>query len=112
MHNLFLIEVDKHFHIKKWLLNGMDQEFIFLNLNLVHPQLEPRPTTADGQGLVNARPQIFTVASGDGGFMTADLTLPGDFAFLSNNGMIPDDGSAVNRKRQATITLGSVTVTV
>ena len=77
-----------------------------------HPQLEPRPTTADGQGLRNARPQIFTQASGDGGFMTADLTLPGDFAFLSNNGMIPDDGSAVNRKRQATITLGSVTVTV
>ena len=43
--------------------------------------------------------------------MTADLTLPGDFAFQSNNGMIPDNGSAVNRKRQATITLGSVTVT-
>jgi hypothetical protein len=76
-----------------------------------HPQLEPKPTTADGQGLSNARPQTFTVASGDGGFMTADLTLPGDFAFQSNNGMIPDDGSAINRKRQANITLGSVTVT-
>jgi len=76
-----------------------------------HPQLEPKPTTADGQGLVNARPQIFTQASGDGGFMTVDLTLPGDFSFQSNNGMIPDDGSAINRKRQANITLGSVTVT-
>ena len=76
-----------------------------------HPQLEPKPTTADGQGLRNARPQIFTVASGDGGFMTVDLTLPGDFAFQSNNGMIPDNGSAVNRRRQATITLGRVTVT-
>ena len=76
-----------------------------------HPQLEPKPHTADPQGLANARPQTFTVQSGDCGFMTADLTLPGDFAFQSNNGMIPDNGSAVNRKRQATITLGSVTVT-
>jgi hypothetical protein len=75
-----------------------------------HPQLEPKPTTADGQGLVNARPQIFTVASGDGGFMTVDLTLPGDFAFQSNNGMIPDNGSRVNGKRQGKISLGSVTV--
>ena len=77
-----------------------------------HPQLEPKPTPADPQGLANARPQTFTVASGDGGFMTVDLTLPGDFAFQSNNGMIPDDGSAINRKRQANITLGSVTVTI
>ena len=77
-----------------------------------HPQLEPKPIAADGQGLRNARPQIFTQASGDGGFMNVDLTLPGDFAFQSNNGMIPDNGSAVNRRRQATITLGSVTVTV
>ncbi len=76
-----------------------------------HPQLEPKPTTADGQGLRNARPQIFTQASGDGGFMNINLTLPGDFAFQSNNGMVPDDGSSVNNKRQALISLGSVTVT-
>jgi hypothetical protein len=75
------------------------------------PQLNPKPTTADGQGLRNARPQIFTQASGDGGFMTVDLTLPGDFAFESNNGMIPDDGSSVNNRRQALISLGNVTVT-
>ena len=75
------------------------------------PQLEAKPTTADGQGLRNARPQIFTQASGDGGFITVDLTLPGDFAFESNNGMVPDDGSSVNNKRQALITLGNVTVT-
>jgi hypothetical protein len=25
--------------------------------------------------------------------MNVDLTLPGDFAFQSNNGMIPDNGS-------------------
>ena len=76
-----------------------------------HPQLEPKPTTADGQGLRNARPQIFTQASGDGGFMNVDLTLPGDFAFESNSGMVPDDGSSVNNRRQALISLGSVTVT-
>jgi hypothetical protein len=76
-----------------------------------HPQLEPKPTTADSQGLRNARPQIFTQASGDGGFLTVDLTLPGDFAFLSNDGMVPDDGSSINNKRQALLSLGSVTVT-
>ena len=76
-----------------------------------HPQLEPKPTPADPQGLANARPQTFTVQSGDGGFMTVNLTLPGDFAFQSNNGMIPDNGSSVNRRRQALVTLGSVTVT-
>jgi hypothetical protein len=76
-----------------------------------HPQLEPKPTPADPQGLANARPQTFSAQSGDGGFMNVDLTLPGDFAFQSNNGMIPDNGSIVNGKRQAKITLGSVTVT-
>ena len=76
-----------------------------------HPQLEPKPAPADPQGLSNARPQTFSAQTGDGGFMNVDLTLPGDFAFQSNNGMIPDDGSAINRKRQANITLGSVTVT-
>ena len=76
-----------------------------------HPQLEPKPTTADGQGLRNARPQTFTQSSGDGGFLTVDLTLPGDFAFGSENGMVPDDGSSVNNKRQALISLGSVTIT-
>jgi hypothetical protein len=76
-----------------------------------HPQLEPKPAPADPQGLLNARPQTFSAQSGDGGFMNVDLTLPGDFAFQSNNGMIPDDGSSVNNRRQGLITLGSVTVT-
>ena len=57
------------------------------------------------------RPQIFTQASGDGGFLTVDLTLPGDFAFGSINGMVPEDGSTANNKRQALVSLGSVTVT-
>ena len=77
-----------------------------------HPQLEPKPTTADGQGLRNARPQTFTVASGDGGFMNVDLTLPAPFAFSSNSGMIPDDGSAINVKREAQANLGRVTVSI
>ena len=76
-----------------------------------HPQLNPRNPGADAQGLRNARPQTFTQSSGDGGFLTVDLTLPGDFAFGSNNGMVPDDGSSVNNKRQALISLGSVTIT-
>ena len=75
------------------------------------PQLEPKPTPADPQGLANARPQTFSAQSGDGGFMNVDLTLPGDFSFGSNNGMIPDNGSSVNNRRQALISLGSVTVT-
>ena len=77
-----------------------------------HPQLEPKPHTADPQGLLNARPQTFTQASGDGGFMTVDLTLPGVFSFESNNGMVPDDGSAINVKREAQANLGRVTVSI
>jgi len=77
-----------------------------------HPQLEPKPYAADPQGLANARPQTFSAQTGDGGFMNVDLTLPGAFAFNSNNGMIPDNGSSVNRRRQATATLGSVTISI
>lgn len=77
-----------------------------------HPQLEPKPTTADGQGLRNARPQTFTVASGDGGFMTVDLTLPAPFAFSSNSGMIPDNGTSINRRREAQANLGRVTINI
>ena len=76
-----------------------------------HPQLNPRNPGADAQGLRNARPQTFTLESGGGGRATVDLTLPGDFAFLSNDGMVPDDGSSINNKRQALLSLGSVTVT-
>ena len=76
-----------------------------------HPQLEPKPTTADGQGLRDARPQNFTVNSGGGGGIVANLELPGDFAF-SSNGMQPDDGAAQNRARQAIATAGQVTIGV
>ena len=77
-----------------------------------HPQLEPKPHAADPQGLANARPQTFSAQTGDGGFMNVDLTLPGDFAFGSNNGMVPDDGSSINVKREAQANLGSVTISI
>jgi hypothetical protein len=77
-----------------------------------HPQLEPKPHAADPQGLANARPQTFSAQTGDGGFMNVNLTLPGDFAFGSNNGMIPDDGSSINVKREAQANLGSVTISI
>ena len=74
-----------------------------------HPQLDPKPTTADGQGLRNARPQTFTLASGGGGGIAVDLTLPAPFSFSTNsNSMVPDDGSAINVAREAQLTLGNV----
>lgn len=76
-----------------------------------HPQLEPKPTTADSQGLQNARPQTFTVASGGGGGIVADLTLPGDFSFESS-GMVPEDGSVANNKRQANMEVGEVEISI
>tara|TARA_Y100000114_G_scaffold37189_1_gene32804 strand:+ start:222 stop:590 length:369 start_codon:yes stop_codon:yes gene_type:complete len=77
------------------------------------PQLEPKPFVADPQGLEQARPQHFPSNQIGGGNMVANLTLPGDFAFsdTSNNSMVPEDGSSINRRREATATLGSVTVT-
>jgi hypothetical protein len=77
-----------------------------------HPQLEPKPAPADPQGLANARPQTFSAQTGDGGFMNVDLTLPAPFAFSSNRGMVPDNGSSVNRRREATATLGNVTISI
>ena len=77
-----------------------------------HPQLDPKPTTADGQGLRNARPQTFTLASGGGGGIAVDLTLPAPFAYRTEtNSMVPDNGSEINVKREAQINLGTVTVT-
>ena len=76
-----------------------------------HPQLEPKPTMVDGQGLQNARPQIFPSNQIGGGNMVANLTLPGDFSFESS-GMIPDDGSVANNKRQANIQVGEVEISI
>ena len=77
------------------------------------PQLEPKPFVADPQGLEQARHQRFPSDQIGGGNMVANLTLPGDFAFqdTSNNSMVPENPSSINRKREATATLGNVTVT-
>ena len=76
-----------------------------------HPQLDPKPTTADGQGLRNARPQTFTLASGGGGGIAVNLTLPAPFSFNTNpNSMVPNDGSAVNEAREAQLNLGEANI--
>ena len=78
------------------------------------PQLEPKPFVADPQGLEQARPQRFDLNTGGGGVIIADLTLPGSFSFQdqSNNSMVPENPSDINRRREASLTLGDITVTI
>ena len=78
------------------------------------PQLEPKPFVADPQGLEQARPQRFDLNTGGGGGIIADLTLPGSFSFQdqSNNSMVPENPSDINRKREASLTLGDITVSI
>ena len=74
------------------------------------PQLEPKPFVADPQGLEKARPQHFSLLTGGGGGIIADLTLPGSYSFLdtSNNTMIPENPTDLNRRREASLSLGNV----
>jgi len=46
--------------------------------------------------------------------ITANLTLPGDFAFITQgtSAMIPADPSLQNRRRQAKVFINSVTVSI
>ena len=78
------------------------------------PQLEPKPFVADPQGLEQARPQRFDLNTGGGGGIIADLTLPGSFSFQdqSNNSMVPENPSDINRRREASLTLGDITVSI
>ena len=78
------------------------------------PQLEPKPFVADPQGLEQARPQRFDLNTGGGGGIIDDLTLPGSFSFQdqSNNSMVPENPSDINRRREASLTLGDVTVSI
>jgi hypothetical protein len=95
-----------------------------------HPQIRRKKVTADRIALQNPRAQDFQqpadissinpfavptddtlVSSGGQGMMTADLTLPGQFAF-SSNGMIPEDGSLQNRRRELLSFVGSVTIVI
>lgn len=85
-----------------------------------HPQLDPPYHKPDAIALQNTRSQKFqqpTNISGvlaDSGGITvgvANLTLPGEFAFLSN-GMQADNGAEQNRNRQLLTALNSVTVVI
>ena len=69
-----------------------------------HPQLERKKVIADAMALQNTRSQDFNIASGGEMFTTINLTLPGEFGYMSM-GMMPDDGSAQNIARQ----LGAIT---
>ena len=100
-----------------------------------HPQIRRKRMTADAITLQKVRPQRFqqprTVAANDitlansGGTMVgvANLTLPGDFAFetfettVTSNGITTSlqtmqgrDPSLQNRRREASVGLGNVTV--
>ncbi len=107
-----------------------------------HPQIRRRHFTADAIALQNTRPQRFqqptdisninpqapqddTIVSSGGSMVgVANLTLPGDFAHITlgappvsiegNNitTMIPADPSLQNRRRQADLILGNVTVSI
>ena len=102
-----------------------------------HPQIRRKKVTADAIALQKVRPQRYLQSSGvaendstlaDSGGITvgvANLTLPGDFAFetfdttITSNGittsqqsMQPRDPSLQNRRREASTTIGSVTVSI
>ena len=88
-----------------------------------HPQLDPPYHKADAIALKNPRSQKFQqptlvaglfADSGGASVGVADLELPGDFAF-NNQGtsaMIPADPSLQNRRRQLSIQIKSVTVSI
>ena len=88
-----------------------------------HPQLDPPYHKPDAVALKNTRSQDFQqptlingeiASSGGQGMITANLTLPGDFAFITQgtSAMIPADPSLQNRRRQAKIFINSVTVEI
>jgi hypothetical protein len=85
-----------------------------------HPQLDPPYHKADAIALANVRSQDFQqpedingvdADSGGQGMCTVSLELPGDFAYNST-GMIPEDGSIQNIRRQAIMQAGTVTVVI
>ena len=85
-----------------------------------HPQLDPPYHKPDAIALQNTRSQKFQqptnisgVYADSGGTVVgvANLTLPGEFAFLST-GMQPDNGAEQNRRRQILMQLNSVRVVI
>lgn len=91
-----------------------------------HPQIRRRRTVADAIALQNTRPQRFqnpkTVAqndvtladSGGASVGVADLTLPGDFGFITQgtSAMKPADPSLQNRRRQLNFSINKVEVSI
>jgi hypothetical protein len=88
-----------------------------------HPQIRRKRIVADAIALQNTRPQRFqqpTDVSGvyadSGGSMVgvANLTLPGDFAYITQgqSAMVPADPSLQNRRRELLMNINSVTVSI
>jgi len=88
-----------------------------------HPQIRRKRVVADAIALQNTRPQRFQqptnrsgVQADSGGTSVgvANLTLPGDFAFINQgtSEMKPADPSLQNRRRQMSIQIKSVTVSI
>ena len=88
-----------------------------------HPQIRRKRIVADAIALQNSRSQKFqqpTDISGvyaDSGGITvgvANLTLPGDFAYITQGQtvMVPADPSLQNRKRELLTSLGQITVSI
>ena len=88
-----------------------------------HPQIRRRRTVADAIALQNTRPQRFQqptdrdgvqADSGGASVGVANLTLPGDFAFINQgtSEMKPADPSLQNRRRQVSMQINSVTVSI
>lgn len=86
-----------------------------------HPQIRRKRIVADAIALQNSRAQKFQqptnidgVYADSGGSMVgvADLTLPGDFAYITQGQtvMVPADPSLQNRRRELLININSVTV--
>jgi hypothetical protein len=88
-----------------------------------HPQIRRKRVVADAIALQNTRPQRFQqptdrngvqADSGGASVGVANLTLPGDFAFITQgtSEMKPADPSLQNRRRQMSISIKKVTVSI
>jgi len=88
-----------------------------------HPQIRRKRIVADAIALQNTRPQRFQqptnrdgvqADSGGASVGVANLTLPGDFAFINQGSseMKPADPSLQNRRRQLSIQVKPVTVSI
>jgi hypothetical protein len=88
-----------------------------------HPQIRRKYNVADAIALQNSRNQKFQqptdisgvqADSGGASVGVANLTLPGDFAFINQgtSEMKPADPSLQNRRRQMFIQIKSVTVSI